>query len=318
MPRPHDWRSLLPGVLLLGALVALVVAVLVFGRVGAVRGDKVRLYVQTDAARGVLIGTTEVWLDGQMVGKVADVRFLPVAEDTTRRVLIALDLLREYLPFVRRDSRAQVRSGGSLLGAPVVYLTSGSTRSPELAAGDTLLARPQSDPEGVTSQLAIASRDFPAIINNVKVLNAQLGTARGTLGAAIEGGGEELVVFRERASRLARHAMNGGGTFSLAYGDGRLMARAQQAMARADSIRTLLASDRGSFGRFRRDSTLLATVEETRNELSIVRARLERADGTAGRVLRDSAVTQEIAAFERELAALMSDLQHHPLRYVAF
>ena len=122
-----------------------------------------------------------------------------------------------------------------------------------------------------------------------------------------------------RIGSIAASVRGRRGTLGLAMGgDGVLVARAREAMARADSIRQLLASDNTSFGRFRRDSTLATTVADIRNELSIVTALLQEPRGTAGRMMRDSAIVKSLADVEREMAALFADLKQRPFRYLSF
>jgi hypothetical protein len=89
-------------------------------------------------------------------------------------------------------------------------------------------------------------------------------------------------------------------------------------MARADSVRTLLASPNSSFGRLRRDSTLIGEVADIRNELTLVRAALDEPRGTAGRVVRDSALTNTLAAAQQQMTLLFADMKKHPMRYVSF
>ncbi len=70
------WRQLSIGIIASCAILGAALFILVYGRVGAMRGNKFRLYVATDAARGVTRGS-EVWLDGQMVGLVKRHRVSP-------------------------------------------------------------------------------------------------------------------------------------------------------------------------------------------------------------------------------------------------
>lgn len=319
-PRTTRWRDLVPGLILVGALAAAVASLLIFAKVGAMHGKKATVYMVTGEARGV-IRDTEVWLDGQKIGLVREIGFMPISSDTTARLVLTLDLLAQYLPHVRRDARAQIRPGGSLIGAPVIYISGGTPASPAVRDRDTLAMLPQGDTEGVTSQIAMASRDFPAIIANSKMLTDHLAAARGTAGAVLhdERGNREVTVFRGHATRLVRQATRGRGTVALALsGDAPLMVRATTAMARADSIRQLLASPTGTVGRFQRDSTLLRRVGEVRAELSIARALLAEPRGTAGRVLADSAIVLQMTRVERELGLLMKDIKTNPLRYLAF
>ena len=179
---------------------------------------------------------------------------------------------------------------------------------------------PQSDLETVTSEYAIASRDFPEIIKNIKLLNQELHGVSGTLGAfGVEKGGVELTRTRAEMSRLAGRVTRPTGTIGLALSPQSSLAdRARQTMARADSVRALLASDQTSYGRFRRDSTLLREVGDIRNELDIVRARMASPDGTVGRMHADSALLRALTGTQREMTLIMADIHRRPLRYVHF
>lgn len=316
MPRPRTWRSLIPGLIGLGATVGAAAAVLLFARVGALHGSTVRLYTKTAEARGVIKGTA-VWLSGQKVGQVRSIDFLPPATDTSERVLITMDILTDQLQFIRRDAQAQIRAGGTLIGAPVIYLSSTTPASPPVSDGDTLTSLPQGDPEGVASRIATASRDFPAIIENVKALREQLGRTSGTTGAFLNGDELQLDIVRTRTMGLANRALRGNGTVARAL-NGDLPTRARLALARADSVRTLVSSGAGAVGRFRSDSTLLRTVASVRDDISLARALLDEPRGTAGRVLRDSAMTTELKRVETELGALLADIRKHPIRYIHF
>ncbi|HET7458104.1 MAG TPA: MlaD family protein [Gemmatimonadaceae bacterium] len=320
MPRRANWSQLVVGIVGLVAVVGAALAVLLFARVGALHGDTSTLYAATGAARGISKGS-EVWLAGVKVGVVRGVRFRPVDADTTRRLLIELQVLDEYLPHMRRDSRMQIRTGGTLLGAPVVFVSTGTSASPALTPGDTIGTLPQQDPEGLTSNFAQASKQFPAIMADVHVLSSQLRSARGTAGAMINliGGDErEVSTFRTGASDLTRRATAGRGTLGLAMGGGDATERLRRALARADSVRALVGSSTTTLGRVRGDSTLLRTVEDVRNEVAIARALLAEPRGTAGRVLRDSAIVRQAARTQKQLDSLVTDIKYHPLRYWPF
>ena len=318
VPDKTSWRSLVPGLIAIAVIVLSTIALLMFARVGALHGDTVRIYAATDQARGLLKGS-DVWLAGQKVGVVADIKFRPVTTQVSQRLLIELELLTKYLPQLRGDSYAQIRTGGSLIGAQVVYLTTGTPTAPEVDAGDTLAAKPQGDTESVASQIAGASRQFPAIINNVKLLNAQLESARGTLGAfGAEEGVEKIGRVGERAADLTGRAFGGAGTIGLIMRRNDHVARAKSAMARADSIRLLLASNATTYGRLRRDSTLIREIGSVRNEVSIVKALLAEPQGTVGRVRADSAIVRQLGLVEREFTALKRDIARDPLRFISF
>ena len=82
MARRLVWSDVRGGLLALLVLVAISVATLKYARVGALHGDRIRLYARAGEARGILKGS-EVWLLGQKVGLVTDIRFLSPSESDT-------------------------------------------------------------------------------------------------------------------------------------------------------------------------------------------------------------------------------------------
>jgi ABC-type transporter Mla subunit MlaD len=321
MSRRLHWRDLALGVTAAALVVTVAVLIMIYGRVGTLRGKTFRIYVATDAARGVIRGT-EVWLDGQKVGLVKNVDFRPASTSQKERLILSLELLDVARSHVRADSRVQIRAGATLIGDQVVHISSGTAKTAVIAAGDTLRAGVQGDVESATSNAAIAAREIPAIMANVKLLAAQLHSAEGTIGAVTGigiGKDARFGALRAKTERVMHRLSSSSGTISLALSDSAaLRARVQNAMARADSIRQLLASDAHSLGRFRRDSTLMRDVADIRSELVRVRSLLDRQDGTIGRLRTDSALVRAVHRDFAALDSLFADLKKHPLRYIAF
>jgi phospholipid/cholesterol/gamma-HCH transport system substrate-binding protein len=316
MPRQLRWPQLLPGILIVAGIALAAAAVLTFGRIGALHGDTVRLYTAVGQAGGVMSGT-EVWLDGQKVGLVHSVDFRSVSVDTTHRLLISLDVLESALPHLRRDSRSQIRPGGTLIGTPVVYVSSGTFDSPRLAAGDTIPALPAGDTEALASAAETAARQLPWVLADARTLIAGLRDGRGSAGALMHDGAPDLAATRASASRLIARATRGRGTVTLALRDQALRALVGRVSAQIDSVRTLVAdSNATALGRFRRDSTLAHAIADMRAELASVQAALGEARGTAGRVLADSALTRELGRTGAAMDSLMSDIKRRPLRYI--
>jgi phospholipid/cholesterol/gamma-HCH transport system substrate-binding protein len=322
-PLKHEhegWRALIPGVAIVGVLAALTLTILIFARVGRLHGDTYRLHLLADAARGVIKGT-EVWLAGQKVGLVKDIRFAPPGRsgrDTLARLDIELEMLEKVQEQIRKDSFAQIRSGGSLIGAPVVYITPGSTATPMLADGDTVASKPQVDTEGLTSAVAMAGRELPVVMREAKQVRDEMRRATSRLSELQDDGGVGLDVVGSRAAGLTRRATRGEGTLPRLMRERTIMARVSSAMRSADTIRALLKSDTASLGRFRRDSTLVRQIASVRDEVSILRGLMAQSRGTAGRVVNDKAVMGALAQVEKELTKTMEDIKRDPLRYVRF
>lgn len=319
MARAPRWRELSLGITVAAAVLVAALGILIFGRVGILHGKKFTLYVTTDAARGVIRGT-EVWLEGQKVGLVENVAFQPPTTAESERLVLTLSVLDNARTNLRGDTRVQIRSGTSLIGDQVVYLSGGTARAREIASGDTIHAGNQTDIESLTSDAALASRELPAIMSNVKLLAAQLQTTEGTLGAlGVDKGGPEMRSLRGRSQRLIARLKSPDGSIGLALDNRDLFrARAASAMAQVDSVRALVASNQHSLGRFRRDSTLKQQIIRIRSELAEVQRLAASPDGTIGRFRSDSAI---VLGLHRNLAlldSLFADMKKHPFRYIAF
>lgn len=316
MPHHLHWRELTGGIIAAAVIAVITILTLVFARIGGLHGKKVTLYAVTDEAAGVLPGT-EVWLAGQQQGLVREISFRPPSTDTTERLLIKMDFLEKGLPQVRRDSYAQLRPSGSIIGAKIVYISAGSVTSPPLRAGDTVHTRPKPQIIDLTGDVGKIEPAITELVGTVGELNAKLSSPAGTIGSARTYGFPRMPEVGDRMSRIAAKASQGSGTIALATRRN-LMSRASRTMAAADSIRTLMSSNKGSLGRFRRDTTLISKANGVMAELDSLRAFAANPMGGIAGASTDSSLTRELARTRVLLASLIKDLKANPLRYIAF
>jgi len=317
MARRLSWSDVRGGLIACVVLAVAAVVILRFSRVGALHGDTFPLYAMVGDASGVMKGS-EVWLSGQKIGKITDIQFRsPQASDTLHRVAIEMEILSRHSSALRHDATGQIRAGGSFIGPAVVYLSPGTAKAPPIQPGDTVRMEPTLDLGRASTKLGAAAQEVPAIMGNVQVLRAELQATRGTVGAFLNGPGMgELGRARIRVGNL-RRSLSGPGTVGRVR-SGDLAAQAHGVMARADSVRTLIASRNTAVGRFRRDSTLLTNVGDIREELTRLRAQLNSPDGTIGRFAQDSAITLQVADAQHQMTLLFADIKKHPLRYLSF
>lgn len=306
------WSELVPGLITVIVLAAATVTVLVYSSIGRISGEKMRLYVVTNSAHGVMRGT-EVWLAGQKVGVVDNVGFRPASADTTARVVITMDVRERDAEQIRRDSDVRVRAGANLIGPIVVYVSAGTPGSPAARNGDTLVAARQSDAQDAMRRLGAAATELGPLMNDARTVMSHVRSSNGTVGAFRRSGvGGEMTELRSQVSAL-REQFGGSSVSRTQFTTG-----ARGALARVDSIRALLRSDRNSLGRFRRDTTLRRTLASVRDEIARLRARMDDNPGTLGRFAADSAIQNALASAQAELALLMEDIRKRPLRYIAF
>lgn len=314
MPRQLQWRELTGGIIAVAILVAITLTVLLFARVGALHGKKVTLYVVTDAAPGVLAGT-EVWLAGERDGTVKDVAFRPATAPPSERLVIRTEFLKSALPNVRRDSYAQIRPSGSLIGTPIVYIAPGTAAAPPLHDGDTIWTRPKAI-TNLTEDVGKIGPEFAALGAATKDLANRITRPVGTIGNYRANGLPDLPDIEAGISSLNARA-RGEGTLGRAM-RGDLKARASHAIAAADSIRSLLGSNRGNFGRFRRDSTLVTKTGHVLAEIDSLGMMFSNPVGAITAPGGDSTLARELQKSRVLLAALMQDMKEHPMRYIRF
>jgi ABC-type transporter Mla subunit MlaD len=316
MARQLHWRELKGGIIAVAVITALTVAVLLFARVGGLHGKKVTLYVVTAEAPGILSGT-EVWLAGEKEGIVRDVSFRPATVPELERILIRTELLAEALPSVRRDSYAQIKPGGSLIGTLVVSISPGTMAARPLHDGDTIFARPRAQVADLSEDVATIGPEFAALGAATKELADNLGRPVGTFGNYRASGLPDLADVNAGMSSLNRRAMGGNGTMARAM-RGNLQARASHAMAAADSIRTLMSSNKGNIGRFRRDTTLATNASHVLAEVDTLRGLLSDPVSAIAAAHSDSVLARQLDRTHALLTSLIKDVKSHPLRYIRF
>jgi phospholipid/cholesterol/gamma-HCH transport system substrate-binding protein len=316
MARDTSWKDLKVGLISAAALIALVLSIFLFARVGAIRGEKFKLHVLTGDATGVLKGT-EVWLSGQKIGLVTDVAYMSTAAPVADRLVVNMEIRAKEFPLIRRDSKAEIRPGGNLIGSPVVMISSGTAKSPPVQDGDTLNAVEGVMIEGMMTSVHKVGAEVSALGADISKAMAQVKSPRGTTGAYLQNGMPALSATSAQFTRLRAKMESGDGTVGLAMRNG-LFGKTSAVMSSLDSLRTMLATGNGNVGRFRRDSTLIPTVKGLMSQVDSLRAMASDPAGTIGRARGDSTLSSELARARRELDALIKDIKKHPLRYIAF
>lgn len=315
MSRDLQWSELKTGVIAFAVLVTLVLSILLFARVGQLRGDKDNIYVLTQEAEGVLEGT-EVWLSGQKIGLVKDVHFRPLSTDTLQRLAIHTEILRDRMNFIRRDAWADIRPGDNLIGSPIVFISSGTSKAPPLKSGDTLInvSRSKIKPLGV--KVGELSAKLTTLADSGKKVVAALSSPKSNIGAFRSTGIAKINTANAAFSGLMNKASQGNGSVALASRDN-IPERLTRILAAKDSVALLFTTDRGSVGRFRKDSTLFKQVSHIRSQLDSLKTMAAGNTGVA-RLRGDTTLTTEMARARLQLTEIMADLKKHPGRYISF
>jgi phospholipid/cholesterol/gamma-HCH transport system substrate-binding protein len=310
------WRDLRIGLAAVVVMTVIVLSILIFARVGALHGDTKKLYVTAPDVTGVLPGT-EVWVAGKMVGQVSDVRFRSITSDTLQRVLIETNVLTEMFPLIRKDSRADIGPGGTLIGSPVVFIKPGTLRAPPVHEGDTVPSRSSSRIARLGSQIDTLVDDLSALGNSAGQLVDKLGDPTNTVGALRTRGVQQLGEFTGVIASFSERATRGSGTVGLAYrSDGGT--RIRRVLAAKDSIMFLVSSGNGTVGRFRRDSTLKREIASVRAGVDSLRRLMSTPGNSVSKLRSDTTLKSEMARARAQIDSVMQDLKKNPKKYISF
>ena len=314
MPRAEHWSQLKVGLLAFTGVVAAAAAVLIFARVGALHGKTTRLYMVTDKASGVLNGT-DVWLAGQKVGLVRSVELRPPSSDTAERVAITMDVLSQYMPYIRRNSDVQIRPGGRLIGSPVIYIKVGTSRAPRLDADDTLRALAQVEARSELSDASSLGDSLTEIVATVSTLKTEFDTTVLDVAALDRLSARQAEAVHVALDNFSDRALASQGTIArLVRDSASLRAQATRVSALADSIGAA-ANGTGEIGRFRRDSTLVLQARRTLASVTDLRVRVARYTGNSA---EGAALAKQLARANAQLDSVVQDAKRHPLRYITF
>jgi hypothetical protein len=310
---PPSWRKLTGGIVALVLIIGGALAIIAFARVGSLRGDTYTAYISADQANGIFKGT-EVWLQGQKVGVVKDVDFLPT--DSLVKTVLEVEVMSQYKQFIRKDSRVEFKPGGTYVGAQVVALRIGSQKAPVLDAGDTLTRVSVIDPDLRSNELTAAGQDIPEIVSSLRAIGGDLSKTQTQVGNLTDRS-SRLSLVMAQVTQLQKRNEGKKGTFSLLLRDRALADRAQLAIVRADSL-LRFTREKGTINRFAADSALRVALAHTRAELDSVRLRIAREDGAAGRFLADDALQKDLEELSNQISRTLANFAKRPERYSPF
>jgi len=314
MPRTYRWSELTIGLISAAAVFAIAAGILIFARVGALHGDKSQLFVLTDHAPGVLPGT-EVWLAGEKIGLVKNIKFRPVSTDTSRRVAIEAEILSQFMAQVRKTSHADIRPGGNLIGSPVVYISPETSASLPARSGDSIKTKSSGVIKDVGHNVSNLVDRLTVLADSGSKAISLLNSEAGAVGAFTRRGLPRIASVTGTMSGILRQAREGDGSAGL-LSRGNVGARFRALAAAKDSLTQLMTSGNGTLGRFHRDSTLAPTIAHVQSELDSLGNTLSGGTSSMSRMRSDTALANEMTRVRAQLDSLMKDIKKHPRKYL--
>lgn len=311
--RSGEWRSVLPGILILAGL--LLSSTLVFFMDMIQRGllEGPRIVILAAEARGLAPGA-DVWIAGSPSGRVTDVVFGNPDGREDERVVIRAVLHWTALPYL--GSGASVRVGSSALLAPVVLkLEPGAAGGEPFDPKDTLHAVPNETRERFIALATEGKQAADSLTDLLAVLAERLEWGPGTVAR----------VRRDTALLLALPRMvASAGELSTALRSD----QALPALLASDSIGPTLTRIVSGFRSLASDdrtthiadtvAELLSAVERVSSRLARIDAELQAGNGTAGRALYDDEMRRQQRLLRARLDTVRAELIRKPWRWLRF
>lgn len=187
-----------------------------------------------------LRASAPVWLTGIEIGSVGSVRL--IRDGIPSRVKVTLRIQRRFLPFLRSDSQAVIKSMG-LLGDMYIELTPGTRAGEPITEGAVLTGIPPGKPQEELNQAIATAKELMQSLNRMV---ADISSGEGTLGQLIR--------------------------------DPELYADLREAVRSLRGITSVLNSEKGTAGRLLRDPKLYDEMVATFKGMNQVVEGIRRAE----------------------------------------
>jgi phospholipid/cholesterol/gamma-HCH transport system substrate-binding protein len=310
------WDQLKVGLMILGALAVLGVAIYKLGQAANLFSKRYELVAFLPNANGLRQGGT-VLVAGQFAGTIKAIEFLPVDNDTTKNLRLRLAVDAELQNQVRADSKAKVRTMG-LLGDKVVDISIGTPRYGILKNGDTISVAQSLDYEAVLAQAAGAVNDMVDLTHDMRKITGGLVSGEGTIGQMLTNRRlyDEFVGTMNRANLMLSRFQNPNGTIAKLLDDPTLYNRFVSVVTSADSMVVALNNKNGTIGKLLRDDSLYTSLVHMAQAGDSLTKMLSDPNGTVGRLLTDHTLYDRMNKLTTDISGLLDDVKKDPHKYM--
>jgi phospholipid/cholesterol/gamma-HCH transport system substrate-binding protein len=309
------WDQLKVGVLIVIALIILGFSVIKLGQAGNLFGSRYTLISFVGNASGLRIGGP-ITVAGQLAGSIKDIKFLPPDADTTRNLILVLEVNSSLRDQVRQDSRAYIKTLG-LLGDKVFDIKVGTPRYRTLHEGDTLPVAPSADFEQVVAQASGVITDVSGLTRDLRRVTAGITRGEGTLGQLVTNRQlyDQLNSTLLRTSALMSRLENPRGTIGRLLDDPTLYTSLTRAVASADTVISQINRGSGSMGKLLRDDTLYIHLVSIVAKADSLVGTMSHGNGTMQKLFTDQQLYDQLVKAVTELNQVLIDVRRDPRRY---
>jgi len=289
------WSKLKVGIVVTGALIILLFAVLFAGNIQNLFAPQATIFATFLDVKGLRSGAP-VWFAGVQIGSVKSIDF------TGDRITATIKVDRDALAYLKKDSEASILTLG-LLGDKYIEMGPGSKGSQGLASRDTIIGSTR-----------------PEINEELSRLVGGAEGKKGSLGRLLE----DDTLYRDLSSsardiRLFAATLKASeGSVNKFIKDPVLYERFVKASQSLDTFAQRLASSKGTVNRLIEDQSLYENVNAAAAKLDVVLGKIDKGEGPLGSLVGDRELKEELRATIKELNSLVKDIREHPKKYFKF
>lgn len=198
--RGENKRSVIVGIFVFLGIAILVAGILTLGGQQKKFVKTIQLEAVFDDIGGLQTGNN-VWFSGVKIGTVRKINFYGDSQ-----VEIEMNVEKEVVDFIRKDSKATISSDG-LIGNKIIVIYGGTTLAPAVQDGDRLESVMPLDTDKMMETLQVNNENLVEITNDLKVLTSKLAAGEGIVGAVMT---DSILAesFRSIISNLNRASIN--------------------------------------------------------------------------------------------------------------
>jgi phospholipid/cholesterol/gamma-HCH transport system substrate-binding protein len=317
MKRPTmvSWAELKVGVVILVAIAIMIITMFKLGEAANLFTHRYDLITYVKDGKGLTRGGS-VTIDGQVVGDIKAIEFLPVSNDTTRNLKITLEVDQRLQSQVRGDSRAAIITLG-LLGDKVLNISSGTAKFNALRPGDVIPLASALDYDEVIAQAGTAVTEFVGLTRDLRAISGDIVRGDGTMGQLVTNRSlyDQLTATLKQTNDLMARLQNPNGTVGKLIDDPSLYQNLVVAVASLDSLTTRLNSNQSSVGKLLRDDSLYGHIVGVTVGADSLVHNLAGGKGFAGKMLRDDQLYDQLLKAVTDLNVILDNIRQDPKRY---
>ena len=344
-----SWVQLRVGLLVIGSLTVLAVALFfISGQVG-VFSRRYTLRAYFASAGGVREGT-EVRLAGIPVGNVQRIRMSSLA-DPAKAVEIDLRVSRRYQNEIREDSIASQDTAG-LLGESYIDISRGGAGQKPLTNDAELKSQQTADIKAIVQNTNDVISNLRVLSSKLNDITGQISSGKGTLGELIyhqelynrfeqttqkvqgmvtniqsgQGTLGKLLTdesFYQRMNstlnslnQLIADARSGKGTLAKFISDPSVYDNVNKLTVRGNALMDKIESGQGTLGKLVNDPHLYDRVNSTVTHLDSITSRMDNGEGTLGKLSTDQSLFNTLNASAKSLKEFLDEFRKDPKKYL--